>query len=171
MFSCKNCDYTTDRRFNLQRHKERMHETENDTDVSESESESENDSNFTTSGELDPWIDAIQNAFKFHHDTFEERVEELTTDGLEEDEARVQVYLSMLPAYRQSVIEGFINMIQWHNAMGKDLIGRKIKDTAKRLRDDEDYDYMESWWAAAEKRKFLLDNVLKRYGPPTTEED
>ena len=170
MFSCKNCDYTTDRRFNLQRHKERMHETENDTDMSESESESETDSDFTSSGELDPWIDTIQNAFKFHHDTFKERVEELTTDGLEEDEARAQVYLRMLPAYRQELTERYMGLALWHKAMGKDPIGRKIKDTAKRLRDDEDYDYMESLWAAAEKRKFLLDELLKRYGPPTTED-
>ena len=170
MFSCKNCDYTTDRRFNLQRHKERMHETDSDTYVSESESESETDSYFTESGEHDPWRATIQASFNFHHDTFKERVEELTTDGFEEDEARAHVYQSMLPAYRQYVTERYIRMIQWYRAVSKDPVGRKIKDTAKRLRDDEDYDYMESWWAAAEKRKFLLDDLLKRYGPPTTED-
>ena len=88
-----------------------------------------------------------------------------------EDEARAQVFQSMLLAYRKFITEQYINMKTWNRDISKDPVGRKIKDTAKRLRDNWDYEYMESAWAAVEKRRFLLDGVLKRYGPPTTYEE
>ena len=100
-----------------------MHETETDTDVTESQSESEYDSDTTTAEEDDPWIQPIQDAFKFHHDTFKERVEELTSDGLDENKARARVFQSMLPAYREFITERYMHMITWNRDINKDPVG------------------------------------------------
>ena len=65
----------------------------------------------------------------------------------------------------------YLDEIFWQQDLNKDPIHRKIKDTAKRLRDEEDYDTRESWQYAVKKRKYLFDDVLNGYKPPPTEED
>ena len=43
--------------------------------------------------------------------------------------------------------------------------------TAKRLREEEDYDDDESMQYAIKKRKFLIERKLDEYDPPSYEED
>ena len=58
----------------------------------------------------------------------------------------------------------------WYNDMRRDPVHKKIKSTAKRLREEEEYETSEAWKYAVKKRKFLLDNVLNAYYPPSTED-
>ena len=55
-------------------------------------------------------------------------------------------------------------------ALKKDPVSRKIASTAKRLRDEEDYDDDESREYAIKKRKFLIEKKLDDYDPPSYEE-
>ena len=55
----------------------------------------------------------------------------------------------------------------WFGEMKQDSIHKKIKETVKRLMDDEDYDEDEAWKYAVKKRKFLMDKILQSYNPPT----
>ena len=54
-------------------------------------------------------------------------------------------------------------------ALRKDPVNKKIQETAKRLRDEEDYDEDESRLYAIKKRKFLIEKKLNDYDPPSYE--
>ena len=55
-------------------------------------------------------------------------------------------------------------------ALKKDPVSKRIASTAKRLRDEEDYDDDESREYAIKKRKFLVEKKMDDYDPPTYEE-
>ena len=55
----------------------------------------ENDTNTTTALEYDLLEAWVRISCNFFHDTFKDRFEKLTTDRLEEDEARAQFYQHM----------------------------------------------------------------------------
>ena len=50
--------------------------------------------------------------------------------------------------------------------MNRDPIFKTVKRTVSDLIDIDDYDGEEAWKSAVNKRKFLLDIVLKEYEPP-----
>ena len=56
-------------------------------------------------------------------------------------------------------------------ALKKDPVHQRITRTAKRLREEEDYDADESMQYAIKKRKFLIERKLDEYDPPSYEED
>ena len=51
--------------------------------------------------------------------------------------------------------------------MKKDPLHKKITDTAKRLRDEDDFDEDEALKYAIKKRRYLLDGKLEEFDPPT----
>ena len=56
-------------------------------------------------------------------------------------------------------------------ALKKDPVHQRIMRTAKRLREEEDYDDDESMHFAIKKRKFVIERKLNEYDPPSNEED
>ena len=61
-------------------------------------------------------------------------------------------------------------MSEFSAALKKDPVNKKIASTAKRLRDEEDYDEDESREYAIKKRKFLIVKMMDNYDPPNYEE-
>ena len=57
------------------------------------------------------------------------------------------------------------------DALKRDPIHRRIKETVKRLREDENYDDDESTQYAIKTRKFLIEWKLDEHSPPSYEED
>ena len=51
--------------------------------------------------------------------------------------------------------------------MKKDPLHKKITATAKRLRDDDEFDRDEALIYAIKKRRYLLDGKLEEYDPPS----
>ena len=51
-------------------------------------------------------------------------------------------------------------MSEFSAALKKDPVNKKIASTAKRLRDEEDYDEDESRKYAIKKRKFLIEKMM-----------
>ena len=51
--------------------------------------------------------------------------------------------------------------------MKKDPLHKKITDTAKRLRDEDDFDEDDALKYAIKKRRYLLDGKLEEFDPPT----
>ena len=51
--------------------------------------------------------------------------------------------------------------------MKKDPLHKKITATAKRLRDDDEFDEDEALRYALKKRRYLLDGKLEEYDPPS----
>ena len=51
--------------------------------------------------------------------------------------------------------------------MKKDPLHKKITDTAKRLRDEDEFDEDNALRYAIKKRRYLLDGKLEEFDPPT----
>ena len=51
--------------------------------------------------------------------------------------------------------------------MKKDPLHKKITDTAKRLRDEDEFDEDDALRYAIKKRRYLLDGKLEEFDPPT----
>ena len=59
----------------------------------------------------------------------------------------------------------------WYKSIKHDRIFQAIKESVKRLVEEEDYDLEEAWKYAASKRKYLFEGLLKQPLPPTVEEE
>ena len=171
MYTCEECGYQTDRHFNYIRHKE-AHDDSEDEGISDATDQSFIDSESDTEDEVsdtDPWDLVMKSSFETLQEDFENLIEEYQRDGKDREEAENLARLTLLPKYREESINGYLHLIRWQRNMAKDPIHQKIKRTAKRLHEEEDYDPYEAWQYALEKRKFLLDEKIKRFKP--TEED
>ena len=171
MYTCDECGYQTDRLHNLKRHEETHDDNEDETESdSTDQSFIESDSDTDASEEDTDALDLVMvGTFEALKDEFENLVEEYEREGKEKDEAEALAKQTLLPKYREEAIEKYLTMIRWQRSMASDPIHKKVKATAKRLRDEEEYDPYESWQYALEKRKFLLDEKIKRF--KLTEED
>ena len=102
---------------------------------------------------------------------YKDKVEKYTEHGYDTDEAHLRGYKEMYRLYRDQLSDHYLREILWYQDMNKDPIHKKIKNTAKRLREEDDYETKESWQYAVKKRKYLFDNVLDSYNPPPTEDN
>ena len=59
----------------------------------------------------------------------------------------------------------------WFESIKNDPIHTAIKATARRLKNEDDFESEESWKYAVKKRKFLFDKLLKEYNPPKLSEN
>ena len=174
MYTCDECGYETDRLHNLKRHEETHDDSEDEsesdtTEQSFIESDLDADASDEDDTDTDAWDWVMVGTFEALKDEFENLVEEYEREGKEKDEAEALAKQTLLPKYREEAIEKYLNMIRWQRSMSSDPIHKKVKATAKRLREEEEYDPYESWQYALEKRKFLLDEKIKRF--KLTEED
>ena len=189
MFSCPVCEKKFTRIDNVTRHRYKMHgeeeedsrgsevfnitdEDSRESGVSESTDQSSDTYEESVSDELmekDPWHPIINAAFQTHQEQYEEQVDKITEEGLSNEDARVVAYKDMAPIYRKEISDRYLAKVLWYKSLSRDPIHRKIRDTARRLKDEEEYEDEESWKYAVQKRKFLLDEVLKDYIPAQTE--
>ena len=139
-------------------------EEEEDTESEKSDDLSEDEETYPGE-QFDPWGDFIGQVMISYKDEHEKKVDEYTEKGHHEKEAISKADLDLLPLYREALKNRFVNNIMWQMEMARDPLHKKIKQTAKRLRDDGDYEYEESWKYASEKRKYLLDEKIKQFRP------
>ena len=139
------------------------------SEATEQSSDTYNESDSDESMEKDPWHPIINEAFKTHQEQYQEQVNENTEEGLSNEDACVAAYKDMAPVYRKEISDRYLAKVLWYKSMSRDPIHRKIRNTARRLRDEEEYDDEESWKYAVQKRKFLMDDVLKDYIPAQRE--
>lgn len=193
MYTCDICGYRTSRHFNYLRHKKTKHgvEEEEDTvehsesssDGSETSHESNNSDDsgtFSESGqsedsspetcEISPWDMIINKTFQIYQPEYLQQVNELKESGYDDEQARRVAYRNMFKSYRDQIGQQYLGMMLWHNDMKREPVSKKIKSTAKRLREEEEYETQEAWKYAVHKRKYLFDNVLNAYDPPSTED-
>ena len=79
-------------------------------------------------------------------------------------------YDKLKPKYLSDIISRYKYMSEISAVLKKDPVNKKIASTAKRLRDEEDYDEDESRKYAIKKRKFLIEKMMDNYDPPSYEE-
>ena len=170
MYTCDVCGYETDRRYNYLRHEEshESEEEEGDDEASEESFSESDESGEDESSEYeygDAWDGVMETSFENLKEEFDSLVDEYVTAGTDRDQAEILAKKKLLPKYRDEAVEEYYKLILWQTQMSKDPIHKKMKATAKRLREEEDYEPLEAWQYALEKRKFLLDQKIKKFKP------
>lgn len=194
---CDICGKAFSRNYNLERHREKVHDiqenaTEDEEDatdqesVEESEQESQNETEEEEGSENDvqeeeeetwersPWEDLGDDVLlSSYQEKLDELVNVYTQEGGSKEEAYDRAESAILPHFRDAVRELYKDKIIFMREMRADPIHKKVMDTVRRLRDEEDYDYEEALDYALEKRKFLINrNIsLKRPQTETSDED
>ena len=84
-------------------------------------------------------------------------------------EAEEIAYDELKPKYLSEFVSRYKYLTDLSAALRKDPVNKKIQETAKRLRDEEDYEEDESRLYAIKKRKFLIEKKLDDYDPPSYE--
>ena len=113
----------------------------------------------------DVWDSVMETSYENLKEEFDSLVDEYVTAGTDRDQAEILAKKKLLPKYRDEAVQEYYRGILWQTHMSRDPIHKKIKATAKRLREDEDYEPLEAWKYAIEKRKFLLDQKIKKFKP------
>ena len=106
-------------------------------------------------------------------DTFNETVEETLAGHQNKDnqEAEEMTYEELKQNYLSQLVSRYKYMVGVTAALKKDPVHQRIMKTAKRLREEEDYDDEESMQYAIKKRKFLIERKLDEYYPPSYEKE
>ena len=81
------------------------------------------------------------------------------------DEAEEVTFDKLEPRYRAEAIGQYKAFLKFSKAMKKDPLHKKITDTAKRLRDEDDFDEDDALKYAIKKRRYLLDGKLEEFDP------
>ncbi len=106
---------------------------------------------------------------------FEDLVEEYTGQGKDDDDAKQAAYKIVLPAYRKTFREEYTDMLLKIRELKNDPTYNAVVESAKRLRDNDDFSTVESLQSAVKKRKCLVNELLdENYVaefPETTDED
>ncbi len=135
-----------------------------DSSTEESDMETDADDKDDT---LDPWLEMVEYTYKAMQPDFDAAVSELLGDGdISEKEARKKAFKELLPKYRRYIIDKYLFRVLWCDSVRNDTVHKAVRKTAKRLREDDDYDSEESWKYATNKRKYLFDKLFKQYEPP-----
>ena len=122
--------------------------------------------------EKEPWNEIIDEAFKECQSQFEDRVKDLMEfENLDQRAARSLAFKQLRSLYRKAAINHFVEKMLWYKSIKHDRIFQAIKESVKRLVEEEDYDLDEAWKYAASKRKYLFEGLLKQYLPPMVEDE
>ena len=137
---------------------------EDDDDVDDEDEEEEHQ-------QIKPWDVLMGITTEKMQDTFNETVEKALHEnpGKDVQEAEEIAYDELKPKYLSEFVSRYKYLTDLSAALRKDPVNKKIQETAKRLRDEEDYDEDESRLYAIKKRKFLIEKKLNDYDLPSYE--
>ena len=153
---------------------EEEEEEEDDDDDDEDNDEDEDDIDDDDVEEeepqkIKPWDALMGVTTDKMQDTFNETVEKALHEnpGKDVQEAEEIAYDELKPKYLSEFVSRYKYLTDLSAALRKDPVNKKIQETAKRLRDEEDYDEDESRLYAIKKRNFLIEKKLNDYDPPS----
>ena len=148
-------------------------EDEDEDDEEEEDKEEEDVSKKTKKHKIRPWGVVVNIAAENLQDTFNETVEETLAGHQNKDiqDAEEMTYEELKPNYLSQLIFRYKYMVGVPAALKKDPVHQRIMKTAKRLREEADYDDDESIQYAIKKRKFLIERKLDEYDLSSYEED
>ena len=149
---------------------EQEEEGKEDDDETDDENEEEyDDDSYANVQKIRPWDMLMNTTSENMQDKFNETVETTLEKypGTDIQKAEEIAYDELKPKYLSDVISRYKYMSEFPAALKKDPVNKKKASTAKRLRDEEDYDEDESRKYAIKKRKFLIEKMMDNYDPPT----
>ena len=140
---------------------------DSDTDCTDEDDE---DQHFSRKkSKFDPWTFFVDEAHSILQDTFNEGVQHIIgkNPDIDTEEAEEVTFHKLEPRYRAEAIGQYKASLKLSKAMKKDPLQKKITDTAKRLRDEDDFVEDDALKYAIKKRRYLLDGKLEEFDPPT----
>ena len=140
-----------------------------DSDTDYTDEDDENQHYSRKKSKFDPWTFFVNGAHSILQDTFNEGVQHIIEKNpdMNTDEAEEVTFDKLEPRYRAEAIGQYKAFLKFSKAMKKDALHKKITDTAKRLRDEDDFDEDDALKYAIKKRRYLLDGKLEEFDPPT----
>ena len=111
---------------------------------------------------FDPWQVFVGEAHRYLQDTFNESVQHTVEkhQDMDTEEAEEVTFDKLEPRYRAEVIDRYQSFLKVSKAMKKDPLHRKITATAKRLRDDDEFDEDEALrYAIKNEDTFWMENL------------
>lgn len=148
-------------------------DTESDDNEEDEDDEDDGDSNNDTLESSPFWEKSINHVFGIMQDKFDETVIDLaqrnTTGNVKLYEKKA--YKMLRPKYNRQLRNFYQRTIRMMDIIRRDPVHKKIMDTARKLREDEEYERDESLKYAVKKRCYLLDQKLDDYLPPVISSD
>ena len=142
-----------------------MTSTAIDETEAEEEDFSDEDDKSTTStiedNDTDPWDKLREESVNDLNTAWEEQVEQYTTQGLLKNDAEHRASNLLLPAYRKRLRVLYLDYLKWYQVLKTDPVHKQVMKTLRRFMDNEEMDYAEAAEAAINKRKYLLNRVIK----------
>ena len=124
-----------------------------ETDDGDIESGTENE-------EVDPWDKLREEVISDLNSAWEGQVQENLHQGLPKDDAQVQAANHLLPVYRKKLRHLYLQYVRWYHDLKTDPVHKKVMQTIRSFKDDDDMDYTEALEAAISKRKYLLNSLF-----------
>ena len=135
--------------------------SETDEDESDEEEEEDNEEKEDTPSALwdviksEAWNDNLQSVYRM-------RRQELENAGLPESQAKYMAAQFMKPMIQDNVRSLFMERVEDMQELKRDPLYRKINETKKRFREDEEenFSHEEAWHCAMKKRQYLVDRAI-----------
>ena len=112
---------------------------DSDTDYTDEDDEDQHYSR--KKSKFDPWKNFVNGAYSIQQDTLNEGVQHImeTYPDIDTEEAEEDTFDKLEPRYRAEAIGQYKAFLKLSKAMKKDPLHKKITDTAKRLRDKDEF--------------------------------
>ena len=153
-------DYCPSREYNDNFEEEESYDEET-SGSSHDENNTEDDGD---TEEIDPWATMIDDAKETVRPEYDEQLQILQTAGREENAAKQEAFEKVLPDLQKEFADVYVDNLRWMQALKKDPIHKKIMQTKEAYVNDDSFDPGEALFAAVDKRKFLLKELLQDQG-------
>ena len=139
-------------------------EHEEETNPKETDDDDEDDSDLF-------WDKAVNSVYEHKRDEFQTTVAKMGKKHPNKsyDDTEKEAFEKMKSEYNKDLRKYYLEFLQEMHSLKKSRIHRDVIETAKRLRDMEDYDYDEALQYAVKKRKYLISKKLDEYQHPQLE--
>ena len=119
----------------------------------------------------DPWRQLRQNVGHDLKDLYWNEVQQFLDRGKFQTYAKNAAFNVLLPVSRGRLQRAYLERLKWIHRIKLDTVHRKVMETLRRFIDEDDMDFDEAAESAVEKRKFLLNRVVKEKLLPDESDD
>ena len=141
---------------------------EQDEEKSSSSEEEEREEN---EPDYDPWKPLRGKVGEDLEEQFLKEVQRFLDRGKCKDYAEIAAFNTLLPVSRRNLRKTYLERLKWTHRIKFDAIHRKVMKNLRRFIDEDDMDFDEASESAVEKRKFLLNGVMKKKPLPDDDKE
>ncbi|XP_068723456.1 uncharacterized protein [Montipora capricornis] len=131
-----------------------------DEDDGGEETDDDDTESCTENEEVDPWDKLREEVISDLTSAWEGQVQENLRQGLPRHEAQIQAANHLLSVYRKKLRHVYLQYVRWYHHLKTDPMHKKVMQTIRSFKDDDDMDYAETVEAAISKRKYLLNSLF-----------